>query len=249
MEFFANIGIFLLMYVLIYGIYHIIKKVKNKERRLTRNRFYIPLILGIVFFSIGAPSLDSGLQQEYDKVVEQNKKMTTELGIVKSQVEELDEKYKNLEKDYSELKATKDDSSAKLTEAQDKSKKLEETNKELEAKITDLEDKNKSLDEQLNDLKQATASNTGSSSSNSSSKPQSSNTNTSTNTAKSSTTNNSSSKQSSSSTGTSTSTASTTENFANCTELRKVYPNGVDSSHPAYQAKMDRDKDNFACER
>lgn len=44
-------------------------------------------------------------------------------------------------------------------------------------------------------------------------------------------------------------TSSKTQVFANCTELRKVYPNGVPSSHPAYQAKMDRDKDNFACER
>ncbi|MDU1848162.1 MAG: excalibur calcium-binding domain-containing protein [Niallia nealsonii] len=245
MEILANLGIFLLMYVLIYGIYHIIKKLKNKERRLTRNRFYIPLILGIVFFSIGAPSLDSGLQQEYDKVVEQNKEMTSELGIVKSQVEELDGKYKNLEKDYKELKTNKDDSSSKLTEAQAKNKKLEGTNKELEEKIAELEDKNKSLDEQINDLKQTTASNTESSSSNNSSKQQSSNTNTSTNTA--STTK--SSKQQSSSSSTSTSTVSTIENFANCTELRKVYPNGVDSSHPAYQAKMDRDKDNFACER
>lgn len=235
MEIFANLGIFLLMYVLIYGIYHIIKKLKNKERRLTRNRFYIPLILGIVFFSIGAPSLDSGLQQEYDKVVEQNKEMTSELGIVKSQVEELDEKYKNLEKDYKELKTNKDDSSSKLTEAQAKNKKLEETNKELEVKIAELDEKNKSLDDQINDLKQATASNTESSS----------NTNTSTNT----TGTTKSSKQHSSSSSTSTSTVSNTENFANCTELRKVYPNGVDSSHPAYQAKMDRDKDNFACER
>jgi micrococcal nuclease len=39
------------------------------------------------------------------------------------------------------------------------------------------------------------------------------------------------------------------QSFANCTELTKVYPNGVDSSHPAYQKKMDRDGDNFACER
>ncbi|WP_017380475.1 thermonuclease family protein [Paenisporosarcina sp. TG-14] len=38
------------------------------------------------------------------------------------------------------------------------------------------------------------------------------------------------------------------EFFQNCTELRKVYPNGVASDHPAYQPKMDRDKDNFACE-
>ncbi|MFP3667784.1 thermonuclease family protein [Priestia sp. SIMBA_032] len=40
-----------------------------------------------------------------------------------------------------------------------------------------------------------------------------------------------------------------TEFFQNCTDMRTVYPNGVPSSHPAYQAKMDRDKDNFACER
>jgi micrococcal nuclease len=40
-----------------------------------------------------------------------------------------------------------------------------------------------------------------------------------------------------------------TEIFANCTELRTKYPNGVPSTHPAYQSKMDRDHDNFACER
>ena len=39
------------------------------------------------------------------------------------------------------------------------------------------------------------------------------------------------------------------ELFANCTELRKKYPDGVASDHPAYQSKMDRDNDNFACER
>lgn len=38
-------------------------------------------------------------------------------------------------------------------------------------------------------------------------------------------------------------------NFANCTELRAVYPDGVSSSHPAYQSKMDRDNDGWACER
>lgn len=39
-----------------------------------------------------------------------------------------------------------------------------------------------------------------------------------------------------------------TSKFKNCTELRKKYPNGVKKGHPAYEAKMDRDKDNFACE-
>ena len=38
------------------------------------------------------------------------------------------------------------------------------------------------------------------------------------------------------------------ENFKNCTELKKVYPDGVPKGHPAYQDKMDRDKDDWACE-
>lgn len=47
----------------------------------------------------------------------------------------------------------------------------------------------------------------------------------------------------------STSADGSTESYQNCTELRKVYPNGVPSTHPAYASKHDRDKDNFACER
>lgn len=57
----------------------------------------------------------------------------------------------------------------------------------------------------------------------------------------------SSSSNSSSSEPASSGTGS--ESYKNCTELRKVYPNGVPSTHPAYEAKHDRDKDNYACER
>lgn len=47
---------------------------------------------------------------------------------------------------------------------------------------------------------------------------------------------------------TTTATAATAENFKNCTELRKVYPDGVREGHRAYNPKMDRDKDGYACE-
>ncbi|RSK29360.1 nuclease [Bacillus sp. HMF5848] len=39
------------------------------------------------------------------------------------------------------------------------------------------------------------------------------------------------------------------ESYKNCTELRKVYPNGVSQDHPAYDSKHDRDKDGYACEK
>ncbi len=44
-------------------------------------------------------------------------------------------------------------------------------------------------------------------------------------------------------------TKSTKEYFKNCTELNKVYPNGVQEGHPAYDKKMDRDGDGWACEK
>ncbi|MCC5804351.1 thermonuclease family protein [Rossellomorea vietnamensis] len=64
-------------------------------------------------------------------------------------------------------------------------------------------------------------------------------------------------KTSSASTAKSSASKATTEEpaapqqeyYQNCTELRKVYPDGVASDHPAYASKHDRDKDGWACER
>ena len=36
--------------------------------------------------------------------------------------------------------------------------------------------------------------------------------------------------------------------YRNCTELRRDYPSGVRRGHCAYQSRMDRDKDGWACE-
>lgn len=46
-----------------------------------------------------------------------------------------------------------------------------------------------------------------------------------------------------------TTPSNNTVKFKNCTEMRKVHPNGVPSTHPSYEAKHDRDKDNWACEK
>ena len=37
--------------------------------------------------------------------------------------------------------------------------------------------------------------------------------------------------------------------FKNCTQLRNVYPNGVQKGHKAYRRALDRDRDGWACER
>ena len=38
------------------------------------------------------------------------------------------------------------------------------------------------------------------------------------------------------------------EQYANCTELRKDFPNGVKRGHPAYSERMDGDNDGIACQ-
>ncbi|MHD0398747.1 thermonuclease family protein [Staphylococcus simulans] len=43
-------------------------------------------------------------------------------------------------------------------------------------------------------------------------------------------------------------TSGESKSYANCTELRKDYPEGVSKDHPAYRSKMDGDKDGWACE-
>ncbi|APC46453.1 thermonuclease [Aeribacillus phage AP45] len=74
--------------------------------------------------------------------------------------------------------------------------------------------------------------------------------NSSSNTSSSSRSSSNSSNNSNSSSGSSaTSSSGGTEYFKNCTELRKKYPEGVPSDHPAYAPKHDRDKDGWACER
>ncbi|MCG3398999.1 thermonuclease family protein [Staphylococcus massiliensis] len=40
----------------------------------------------------------------------------------------------------------------------------------------------------------------------------------------------------------------TDNDFSNCSELRKVYPEGVSKDHPAYKSSLDGDKDGYACE-
>ncbi|MFB7139984.1 thermonuclease family protein [Gottfriedia sp. NPDC056225] len=47
---------------------------------------------------------------------------------------------------------------------------------------------------------------------------------------------------------TNTNNVSKGKTFKNCTDLRKVYPNGVSKGNKAYQEKMDRDHDHYACE-
>lgn len=217
----AILGFLAILYSFFYLLYHFIKKMKNKEKALSKKIFYPPLIGGIIFFIVGISFLDTGVQGKLDDEIEQNTKLTAENNTLKLENTKLEKQITDLE---SEIKET----AYNITEYENNLKTLEEEKKEfssekdsLNKKISDLTTKNTSLQNEVDSLNNQLASK-----------------DTSTSTAK------ENSNQSTASTS-----SGEREDFANCTDLRGTYPNGVPAGHPAYVPSMDRDKDNYACER
>ncbi|MCM3651284.1 excalibur calcium-binding domain-containing protein [Metabacillus litoralis] len=223
------IGFSAFIFSLIYLLYHFIRKIKDKERKLSRKLFFPLFIGGFILFIFGASFADTGTQGKLNDALKENTKLSTDNKTLTTKNEELEKRITELE---TEIK----DASSKITEYENNLKSIEEektsftSEKEaLNQQISDLTTSNTNLQSEVDSLKSqlASAKSTASSS------------------------NNSTSTNSSSSTNNSTASASSgaREDFANCTDLRGTYPNGVPSGHPAYVPSMDRDKDGYACER
>ncbi|MBS4192343.1 excalibur calcium-binding domain-containing protein [Bacillus sp. FJAT-49705] len=210
------IGFLLFLFSLIYILFHFLRKIKDRNRILSKKIFFSTFVGGLLLFIIGGTNMDTGVQNELNESLATIEKLSTENNDLHSEVKKLKSENEQFSKQNGKLSEEVKDLSTKVTAAE--SAEADKTN--LSKQITELESKNKSLENEVNSLKDQLASkNTSTASSN---------------------TNESS---------TSTTSSGESEYFSNCTELRKVYPNGVSSDHPAYQSKMDRDKDNYACER
>nr|WP_026582159.1 excalibur calcium-binding domain-containing protein [Bacillus sp. J33] len=234
------IGFLIFLFSLIYLAFHFIRKLKDRSRTLSKKIFYPSFIGGLLLFIIGGSYMDTGVQAQLDEALADNEKLTAEVKTLKEDVKELQGSNEELTKEKEKLDKDLKEVSAKVAAAEKAEKELSDQkaafDKEKEGltkQISDLESKNKALDNEVSSLKGQLASKNTTSTTASSNTSGSSNASTSSN-----------SDQNSA-----TTTSGGSENFANCTELRKVYPNGVPSSHAAYQSKMDRDKDNYACER
>ncbi|WP_319952000.1 excalibur calcium-binding domain-containing protein [Peribacillus frigoritolerans] len=221
MQAIALLGFLAFSYAFLYLIYHFIKKVKNKERTLSKKIYYPFLIGGIIFFIVGISFLDTGIQAQLDDKIEKNAKLTADNKTLKLENTKLEKQITDLE---SKIKET----DSNITEYENNLKSLEEEKKafssekdSLKKQISDLSTKNTNLQNEVDNLHTQLASKD--------------------------------TYTSSSKTNTNQSPASASlgerEDFANCTDLRGTYPNGVPAGHPAYVPSMDRDKDNYACEK
>lgn len=220
------IGFLMFVVSIFYLIIHLIKKVSDRSRILSKKIFYSTLIGGLFLFIIGVSFLDTEIQQQLNEALEINNKLTVENNDLKAKIMKLQEDNDQLIIENKKVNEKFEEVVSKITAAENaeqEMKQLQTTfNYEKEAltsEITELKLKNENLQNEVAKLNNQLATK-----------------NTNTRTASNNTT------------GT-TSSSSGIEYFANCTELRKVYPKGVPSDHPAYQPKMDRDKDGWACER
>ena len=228
----AIIGFFVFLFSLAYAIFHFIRRIKDRNKVFSKKLFLPSFIGGFLMLIIGGSYIDTGLQDQLTEALQanemlssENKELKAEMKVLQVSVEDLTAAKEDLDKELNEV-STKVEAAEKAEQQLNEQKDAFDTEKaDLTKQITDLQEKNKSLDSEVSSLKGQLASR-----------------NTSTSTAS----NNSSASTSSQSTSTAAATV-INESFANCTELRKVYPNGVSSDHSAYQSKMDRDKYNLSC--
>lgn len=218
------IGLVLLLFAIGYIILYLIKKVKGRNSLLSKKILYFPLIVGLLLIILSISFFDTGIQGQLEEAEEKNIELESEAKELRTMATELGDKVEVLESEKETLTTQLSEAETKLSDAESQTKEYEDNKTKYEEKMATLASEKESLEKQISKLEEEVASAQAQSSS-------------------SSTTSNSTNSNSAST------VSSGNNDFANCTELRSVYPNGVASSHPAYTSKMDRDKDGYACER
>lgn len=211
------IGFLAFIFSLIYLLFHFIRKIKDKERTLSRKVFFPLFIGGLLLLIIGGSFMDTGLQEQLDEALAANTKLTTENKEIKTELSDLLEKNEKLIEENEKLNKDLKETSNKIADAE----KVNKENETLSKEIANLKSENETLKSKIDSLNSQLASASSSTSDSS--------------------TDNDNSQE--------TVSTSVKEVFQNCTDLRGTYPNGVPAGHPAYVPSMDRDKDNYACER
>ncbi|RHW33557.1 excalibur calcium-binding domain-containing protein [Oceanobacillus profundus] len=230
------LGVFAIISALIYLVFHFIKKLKDKERVLSKKIFYPFLIGGFVLIIIG--SAEIGTQARLNEALEDVEVLTTENKSLESEKDELETALLELETEHEEDVSGLEDEVKKLSSENDDYKKqiasLESQDaeiEELEKKVSELTAENKELDSEVSSLESQLAS--------AKAAPP-------TSTASASTGGSSGSSGSSSSSG--STTASTDVYYKNCTEARNAGAAPVYKGDPGYASHLDRDGDGVGCE-
>ncbi|MBS4207487.1 excalibur calcium-binding domain-containing protein [Bacillus sp. FJAT-50079] len=235
MEAIIVIGLLLFVGALFYLIYHFIRKIKNRERTLSKKIFFPILIGGFLLFIIGVFSNDSDLQNQLNEALEKNQVLTAENEEFKSTNLTLEEANEKLQKEYEELTSKLADFDKMEQELKEQAEAFQKEKEELQAamaeekgalekEVNDLKASNATLNTEVERLKNQVASRSSNST-----------------TSAASTSSNSSSTANASSSGSNV-------YYKNCSAARAAGVTPLYQGEPGYASHLDRDGDGIACE-
>ena len=230
------LGFLTIVFAIVYLFIHFIKKIKNKERSLSKKIFYPTLIGGFALLIIGL-SMEDGTQELLGEAQEQNKTLTSEIQVLKSDKTKLEDTILELESEHKEkttqLEADLKEASSEVTKHEQTIASLENQDSKIDSlnqEISEVTSTNEELQNQVNSLESDLASAESAAVASSSSES------------------GTSSSDSSSGSSSEESTASTSAYYKNCTAARDAGAAPVSKGDPGYGTHLDRDGDGIGCE-
>lgn len=160
MEAIAIIGFLVFFGSLIYLVYHFIRKLFNRERTLSKMKFYPILIGSFLFFVIGLVFTDKTLQNELNEAIAIKESLTEEHEGVSKEQEEIEIANEKLKEDIEKAIKEIEGLESKLPELEEKEQQLntlksvhKEEETALEKEISTLETTNSLLKDKVDNLK------------------------------------------------------------------------------------------------
>ena len=160
MEAIAMIGFLIFFGSLIYLVYHFVRKIMNRERRLKKKVFFSILIGSFMFFVIGVLLEDTTLNDELDEALESNISITEENEAALKTTDEFEKDNDKLKEDIDKMSEEIEGLESILPELEKKEEefnKLESVHKEditvLEEEISILKTTNSILKDKVDNLK------------------------------------------------------------------------------------------------
>lgn len=226
----AAVGILIFAFSLIYLAYHLIKKIKDRNRTLSGKIFYLSLTGGMILFIVGAVYTDTSIKADLEEAQQKNIDLIAKNEELNLLYTELEEKNEELLAESTSANKEIDNLTSKLTSSDkivkdltDKQATHDAKSKEFEKEITDLKAINSNLSNEVITLKDEVAGNNSTSVASLSSNESGY-----------------SSNDSVSNTGQSY--------YQNCTAARAAGAAPVYSGDPGYGPHLDRDGDGVGCE-
>lgn len=155
----ALIGFLVFFGSLVYLVYHFIRKIINRDRTLSKKKFYPALLGGFLLMIVGVIFTDTTLLNELSEAEEDKITLTEDNAVAQSEKEELEMAKEKLEEEIQKLTEEIKALESKLPELEkkeDELNKLKSVHKEdlnaLKDEISTLEATNSSLKDAVDNL-------------------------------------------------------------------------------------------------